>query len=138
MTKIFDLSMQYKINLVKINPKSRYFFIKFSTLKFEHIFNHIAERNYEFAPKIRVYRLISFLKKLISRNQVDFSFELYPFDTALVCPTFSFLSITALRSKSGTLCNGKLCISFFGYPCPLCYLALSGLLLILMVLTMLQ
>ena len=63
LTNNFDL---YKINtnikiLVKINPKSRYL-LKFCTLLYKHIFNHIhiAKRNYEFAPKILVYRLSSF------------------------------------------------------------------------------
>ena len=50
----FDL---YKINtnikiLVKINPKSRYLFMQLCTLLYKHILNHIAKRNYEFAPKI--------------------------------------------------------------------------------------
>ena len=61
----FYLSVHYKINihleiLVKINPKNLHFFMKLCTLLYKHIFNHIAKRNYEFAPKIWVYRLISF------------------------------------------------------------------------------
>ena len=56
LTNIFDLSIQYKINthieiLVKINPKKLIFFMKFCTLVYKHIFNHIAKRDYEFAPK---------------------------------------------------------------------------------------
>ena len=42
----------------KINPKSRYFFMKFSRILYKHIFYNIAQRNYEFAPKFFVHRLI--------------------------------------------------------------------------------
>ena len=71
-----ECSIQNNIHLeilVKINPKNWYFFMKYCTLLYKHIINHIAKRNYDFVPKIWVYRLIS-LKKLISQNQVDFSF----------------------------------------------------------------
>ena len=47
-------------NIGQNQPKKLYFFMKLCTLLYKHIFNHIAKINIECAPKILVYRLISF------------------------------------------------------------------------------
>ena len=59
----YSIQIQYSHrNIGQNQPKNLIFFMLFCTLLYKHIFNRIAKKNYVFAPKICVYRLISFQK----------------------------------------------------------------------------
>ena len=62
----FGIQTWQKVDiLLKINPNTRYFFMKFCSVVYKYILNHIVRRNYACTLKLYFYRLIFCANKLI-------------------------------------------------------------------------